>query len=49
MNNNYIIKKLPSDFWAVFYNGLFLNAALPSEEAAKNFVKQQEILARRKR
>lgn len=29
------IKRLPSGFYAVFVNGSFVNAALPSEQAAQ--------------
>ena len=31
------IKKLPSGFWAVFVDGVFVEAALPSEQAAKKY------------
>ena len=31
------VKKLPSGFYAVFVNGSFVNAALPSADAAQAF------------
>lgn len=40
----YRIAQLPSGFWCLFYGGRFLNAALPSEEAAKTFL--QEITSK---
>lgn len=40
---DYQIKHLPSGFWAVFCNEggewRFIDAALPSEEAAKNLIR----------
>ncbi len=42
--SEYKIAKLPSGFWCVFHGERFLNAALPSEEAAQTFL--QEITSK---
>lgn len=42
--SEYRIARLPSGFWCVFHGERFLNAALPSEEAAQTFL--QEIVSK---
>ena len=38
---NIEIKKLTSGFWSVWVNGDWVEAALPSEESAKKYVKER--------
>lgn len=42
------IKKLPSGFYSVWANGVWINAALPSEEAAREYIQTMEKSSNRR-
>lgn len=44
----YTVKKLQSGFYSVWINGEWINAALPSEESAREFIKELEKAQGRK-
>ena len=44
----YTVKKLQSGFYSVWINGEWINAALPNEEAAREFIQKLEKAQGRK-
>ena len=43
----YTVKKLQSGFYSVWINDTWINAALPSEESAREFIKKLESAQKR--